>query len=133
MIYVNHLITTKKNVQNVIVDILLLMVNVLLLKLNKILKLVIVMFIIWIINVFNALIGIIWKIIHVLKLMCFVRSIILGLGIVRIVILVSSLVELNVCVNDSLLIYLHPHTYIYININTSIGISYSQRTTMSYP
>lgn len=56
MNYVNHLITTKKNVVNVIVDILLLMENVLLLKLNQILKLVIVMFIIWIINVFNALI-----------------------------------------------------------------------------
>lgn len=43
MIYVNHLITTKKNVQNAIVDILLLMGNVLLHKLKQILKLVIVM------------------------------------------------------------------------------------------
>ena len=56
MIYVNHLTTTKKNVQNVIVDILLLMGNVLLHKLKQILKLVIVMCTIWIVSVYNALI-----------------------------------------------------------------------------
>lgn len=132
MIYVNHLTTTKKNVQNVIVDILLLMGNVLLHKLKQILKLVIVMCTIWIVSVYNALIDTIWKIILVLKLMCFVRSIILGLGIAPIVILASNLVEPNVCVNDGLLIYLHLHTYIDININAVIEVSsYSQQQCRS--